>query len=158
MTNFSESGTVELALTPTTDDLWDLDGCFGPRYGPFGLSLARTFPWGAIAGPNRTDIIDRGDAYELVVELPGVPKDQVTIHLKGQELSIHAEPGAAGSESSERYVLRERRPSVYDRRFELAEPVAASTIEAKLDAGVLTVRIPKPKPVPEETIPVAGPA
>jgi HSP20 family protein len=158
MTNFTESGTVELALTPTSDDLWDIDGLFGRRYGPFGLSLARTFPWGTFAGSNRTDIIDRGDAYELVTELPGVPKDKVTVRLKGQELAIHAESGATGAENDEHYLLRERHQVVYDRRFELAEPVAASAIEAKLDAGVLTVRIPKPKPVPEETIPVAGPA
>jgi HSP20 family protein len=95
------------------------------------------------------DVVDQGDAVLLVADLPGVPAEaaEVTVHEGVLALSaLQKAPPAGAPFERKRYV----------RRFAVADTLDPDGIEAKLQDGVLTLRIPKvPKAAPR-TIAVAG--
>jgi len=87
------------------------------------------------------DIEEHDDAYVVEAELPGIDRKAVNIELVGNELTITGEI----KERERKGVLRRRTRKVgrFDFRVALPEQVDPDGIEAKLDEGVLTVRIPK---------------
>ena len=87
------------------------------------------------------DIEEHDDAYVVEAELPGIDRKDVNIELVGNELTITGEI----KERESKGVLRRRTRKVgrFDFRVALPEQVDPDGIEAKLDEGVLTVRIPK---------------
>jgi len=87
------------------------------------------------------DIEEHDDAYVVEAELPGIDRKDVNIELVGNELTITGEI----KERERKGVLRRRTRKVgrFDFRVALPEQVDPDGIEAKLDEGVLTVRIPK---------------
>jgi HSP20 family protein len=87
------------------------------------------------------DIEEHDDAYVVEAELPGVDRKDVNIELVGNELTITGEI----KERERKGVLRRRTRKVgrFDFRVTLPEQVDPDGIDAKLDGGVLTVRIPK---------------
>jgi len=87
------------------------------------------------------DIEEHDDAYVVEAELPGIDRKDVNIELVGNELTITGEI----KERERKGVLRRRTRKVgrFDFRVTLPEQVDPDGIDAKLDGGVLTVRIPK---------------
>ena len=89
------------------------------------------------------DIEETDDAWIVEAELPGVKRDDVTVELRANELEISGEV----KERERTGILRRRtrRVGEFDYRVTLPGAVDTANIEAKLDHGVLTVRIPKPE-------------
>jgi len=87
------------------------------------------------------DIEEQDDTSVLEAELPGVKRDDVNIEVVGNELSITGEI----KEKERKGALRRRtrRTGRFEYRVRLPEQVDASKIEASLDQGVLTIRVPK---------------
>ncbi len=122
------------------------------------------YPFAAVAGtrderslpflPALSDIEDRGQAYEIHTDLPGVPKDQIDIRVNGNVLSIRAESTQTTGSDGKSYVRRERTYQGFQRVFELPEPVLSEKIEAHYKDGTLRVTVPKANPVPERKISV----
>ena len=93
----------------------------------------------------RTDILDKGDHYELQAELPGFHKEDIQVHVDGNTLSISAEHKEEVNEEKENYVRRERRYGSFSRCFDLTG-VAADQISASYQDGVLKLALPKKGP------------
>jgi HSP20 family protein len=87
------------------------------------------------------DIEEQDDAYVLEVELPGVQREDVSIELGGNELMITGE--LKERERTGIVRRRTRRVGRFDYRVMLPSEVDAESIEAKMNDGVLTVRVPK---------------
>ena len=87
------------------------------------------------------DIEEQDDAYELEVELPGVKREDVNIEVVGNELSITGDIKEKERKGAIR--RRTRRTGRFEYRVRLPDQVDASKIQARLDQGVLTVRVPK---------------
>ena len=88
------------------------------------------------------DIEETHDAYLVEVELPGVDKGDIDIELAGRRLTVSGERKA-----KERVgILRKRERVVGKFRYDVTLPggVEAEGVEANLDGGILTVRVPKP--------------
>jgi HSP20 family protein len=87
------------------------------------------------------DIEEGDDAYVIEAELPGVKREDVNIELVGNELSISGEI----KERQRKGALRRqtRRTGRFEYRVSLPDQVNAEKIDASLDNGVLTVRVPK---------------
>ncbi len=97
---------------------------------------------GSLAAFN-TDVIDRGDHYELQAELPGFEKEDINIDLKNDMLTISASHKEESSENEKKnYVRRERRYSSYSRSFHV-EGLSPADIDASYNNGILEVRFPK---------------
>ena len=87
------------------------------------------------------DIEETDDAYVIEAELPGVKEKDVNIEHAGNEISVSGEI----KERERKGVLRRqtRRTGRFEYRVRLPEHVDGEKIDAKLDGGVLTVRVPK---------------
>ena len=111
-------------------------------FGGFGLQ-SPLITEGAGWAP-RVDVEEQDDAYVLEAELPGVKREDVNIEVAGNELSVTGEI----KEKERKGALRRRtrRTGRFEYRVRLPQQqVDASKIEAGLDQGVLTIRVPKPE-------------
>jgi HSP20 family protein len=108
-------------------------------FGGFGLSSPRLME-GTRWSP-MVDIEERDDAYVIEAELPGVKRQDVNIELVGNELAITGEIKERERKGAVR--RRTRRTGRFEYRVTLPNQVDAEKIEAGLDQGVLTVRVPK---------------
>ena len=114
-----------------------------------GDGMPDAMPWVPAVDLEETD-----DAWVVEAELPGVRKEDVNVEVRGSELSISGEV----KEREREGVLRRRtrRIGEFDYHVTLPGEADAEHIEARLDDGVLTVRIPKPEQARARRIDVAG--
>lgn len=108
-------------------------------FGGFGWAAALLAEPAGWAPP--VDIEETEDAYVVEAELPGVKREDVDIEVVGNELTISGEI----KEKERKGVLRKRTRRVgrYEYRVTLPDQVDPDAIDAKLNEGVLTLRIPK---------------
>ncbi|MCR5100790.1 MAG: Hsp20/alpha crystallin family protein [Butyrivibrio sp.] len=92
----------------------------------------------------KTDVLDKGDHFELDADLPGFKKEDISVDLKDDVLTISASHNENKDEKDEdgKYIRRERRSSSYSRSFSVAG-LKPEDIDAKYENGVLTVNLPK---------------
>ena len=88
------------------------------------------------------DICETAEALILTFDMPGVSKENVDITIDKGTLTI---VGKAEPEQVGQAVYRETRVGDYQRQFTLTEDVDAEHITAEMNAGVLTLKIPKPE-------------
>lgn len=88
------------------------------------------------------DVEEADDAWIVEAELPGVKEKDVELELHGSELSISGDI----EERKRVGVLRRkaRRVGRFDYRVSLPGVSDTEDVQATLDDGVLTVRVPKP--------------
>lgn len=98
----------------------------------------------------RTDVSDIGDAYKLEAELPGFKKEDISIDIKDERLTISAERKFENEDEKPNFVKRERYYGSYSRSFGL-EGINSDGIEASYVDGVLSLRLPKQMPVVPES-------
>lgn len=149
-----EGGRMSQQLTPerraeSRAGRWDPLGEFEQITERMQRMLDRTF--GGAAWPSRlleqdgwspvADVEEQDDGYVVQVELPGVKREDVTIELVGNELSITGEI----KEEKRKGVVRKqmRRFGRFDYRISLPDQLDPEKVDAKLKDGVLTVRVPK---------------
>lgn len=89
------------------------------------------------------DMVDRGDAYEISAELPGLDEKDVEIGLSNGNLSIKGEKKQEKEEREGDYYLSERRFGAFQRVFRVPADVDQDRIDASFRNGVLTVALPK---------------
>jgi HSP20 family protein len=87
------------------------------------------------------DIEEQDDTYVLEAELPGVKREDVDIEVVGNEIQITGEIKERERKGALR--RRTRRTGRFEYRVRLPDHVDASKVEADLDQGILTVRVPK---------------
>jgi len=98
-----------------------------------------------------TDIIDDEDRYLLEIELPGYHKEDIEVSLQTKYLTIKATPKTPEEgEVEKRYLRRERTLGEYSATFTV-QNIEAEGITVSYENGVLTVALPKKKPVEPET-------
>lgn len=81
------------------------------------------------------------DAYEVRVELPGVPKSGVKLDLEDNILTVRGERSSNVREGM-KALHRELSPLNYLLRLRLNTPVDEDKMNAKLEDGVLTLTLP----------------
>ena len=90
----------------------------------------------------RTSVYEMDDAVRIIMDIPGVSKDNLDIHFDRGELTV-----TATRETWDREKLKscycERFDGHYRRVFALDNTLDADKIDAKLAQGVLELAIPK---------------
>ncbi len=89
-----------------------------------------------------TDVYETADALTVVLELPGVTRESVSIELKEDVLRVEAKIDFAKYEGLEP-VYTEYNVGHYTRSFALSDAVDRERIGAQLADGVLTLSLPK---------------
>lgn len=97
----------------------------------------------------RMDVVDKGKAFEITIDLPGVKKEDIDITVEGAHVAIKA---ASTSEKEvkegDKLLHTERFATSYARSFELPAEVTEAGAEAAYKDGVLTLMLPKREPMP----------
>jgi HSP20 family protein len=98
------------------------------------------------------DIIDTGAEIKVVVELPGMVKEDITINATSDTLEISAESKTEKEEKEGEgeYVYRERGYASFKRVLTLPAEVIPEKTDATFSNGVLEVVMPKKEPIPAE--------
>lgn len=89
------------------------------------------------------DIFEETDAIVVQAELPGVKAEDVDVTVDNGQLTIEGERKFDKREDKGQWHRVESTYGRFTRTFALPKTVTAESIEANLDAGVLTVRLPK---------------
>lgn len=92
--------------------------------------------------PCRTDILDKGDHFELVADMPGFNKEDINIGIEGDQLVLSADHKEESKEDEKNYIRRERRYGTVSRSFDL-QGIDTDKISANYQQGVLDVSLPK---------------
>ena len=114
------------------DDLWrDLRG----RYNLLA---------GADESPMRIDVEEDDKAYTIRADIPGVSKEDISVDIAGNRVSILAETRREKDEKNGGRIVRsERYVGQQYRAFTLEQAVDDQAAVAKYDAGVLHLTLPK---------------
>jgi len=91
------------------------------------------------------DIYETSDGIALKVELPGVNKDDVSVEVKDNVLTLKGERLLDPEIKDEHYYRKERSFGKFNRSFSLQEPIKPDLIKAGFKDGVLTVEVPRPE-------------
>ncbi|MGE5338137.1 MAG: Hsp20/alpha crystallin family protein [Gemmatimonadota bacterium] len=92
----------------------------------------------------RMDVVDKNDRYEVLVDLPGVKKEDIQVAIEGNRVSIAAETKSEKeTKEGERLIHSERYAASYARSFELPAEVTEEGAEATFENGVLRLALPK---------------
>jgi HSP20 family protein len=89
------------------------------------------------------DVVETPERYEVRAELPGVKKEDVEISVENNVLTLRGERKFEKDEQKESFHRIERAYGTFVRSFTLPTRVNPEQVEAKFDAGVLTIQIPK---------------
>ena len=88
----------------------------------------------------RVNIIEQADTVTLEAELPGVPKDQVDVQVKNNELTI---TGHRVHTSEGQLRASERPRADFRRVFTLSRAIDQEKVDAHMENGLLTVTLYK---------------
>lgn len=118
-----------------------LRGRMNRLFTDFDRSWGMESGWGGDSWP-RVNIYDTGEALEVLAEVPGLGKDELSVKIQGNYLEIS---GSRKSDRPEGYAVHrmERGANSFSRSFTLPVDVNAEKVEASLKNGILTLRLPK---------------
>ncbi|MCC6905428.1 MAG: Hsp20/alpha crystallin family protein [Anaerolineae bacterium] len=82
---------------------------------------------------------------EIVVSamMPGVSPEDVEITFEGDILTIRGTVATRDEDESPNFIIREQFTGTFSRTLRLGVPVESEKIDASMENGILTVRVPK---------------
>ena len=99
------------------------------------------------------DVTDLGDKYIVLLDLPGIPKKELSIELQGTKLIVHGNKPSLHPNGAQT-VSSERQSGAFKRVFLLPTQVRSEGVSADLTLGVLRIEIPKAGDGSRTTIPI----
>ena len=94
----------------------------------------------------RTDITEKDGKYVLEADLPGFKKEDISVDIDNDCLTITAEhKSEEKEENADSYIRRERFYGSYTRSFNV-KGIDTEAITAAYNDGVLTLTMPKKEP------------
>ncbi len=94
--------------------------------------------------PFRMDVIENDKEYQVLAEIPGVKKEDISVTISGNEVAVSAEVKHEKDVKDGETVLRaERYYGKVQRAFTLGQEVDEATAQANYNDGVLELTLPK---------------
>lgn len=129
---------VSSSLSPLREMDEFFDRMFDLRRWMKAWPVAAEFEWRPA-----TDVIETDKEIVLKAELPGVKKEDVSVEIEGNTLTIKGERKEEKEEKGKKMHRVERFYGSFMRSFTLPENVDAKAIAAEMKDGVLEVHLPK---------------
>src|SRR5919106_591788 len=121
-------------------------------------------PWGYFPSTSRIgvqedevrvpvyDVVDRGNKYEVIVELPGIDKDNIRINAMDDSIEISAEQSQNKDERKKEFSYSQRTFSSFYCTVPVPTEILASEVTARSDnRGILRINLPKKMPTGQES-------
>jgi HSP20 family protein len=93
------------------------------------------------------DLSETPDAYIVELAVPGMKPEDLNVTIENGVLSISGEVKKSTEEQERNYHRIERRYGRFRRTITLPSTVRGDAIEAHLEHGILTLRVPKAEEV-----------
>ncbi|HEY5564167.1 MAG TPA: Hsp20/alpha crystallin family protein [Rhodothermia bacterium] len=128
------------------------------RYSPFGVRSPLFTDWNRFfdeflpvntesdtptTWTPRVDLSETESEFRILLDLPGMKKDDVTINFESDMLTISGERRDETSREDANYYRTERFYGRFSRSFTFPKAVEIDAIGAAFEDGVLTVKVPK---------------
>ena len=110
----------------------------------------------------KTDIKEMDNGYELIIDLPGFKKDEISIELENGYLTVSAAKGLDKDEEDKKgkYIRKERYAGSCQRSFYVGDNLTQEDIKGEFKHGILTLFVPKKEAKPaveqKKTIAIEG--
>lgn len=105
---------------------------------PFGDNARRLGQFRPVA-----DVIETEEDFLILVELPGLEREDVFLELHGKELALSGERRPPTASSGAAFQVMERSYGCFSRRFVLPEDADGAGVQAVMKSGLLHIRVPK---------------
>src|SRR6266567_1898440 len=102
------------------------------------------------------DLLERDDSFEIRAALPGVKPEDVEVTVQGERVTVRAEARGGEEQRGDNWLMREHRYGLMQRSITLPTPVSSDNAEARIENGVLTLRLAKVQGVQARRITVAA--
>lgn len=89
------------------------------------------------------DLTETEKEFVIRAEVPGVPRENLDVHLEGDVLMLTGHREKNIREEKENILWEEREAGKFMRNIRLPKAVEATKVEAVFNEGILTVRLPK---------------
>lgn len=100
------------------------------------------------------DVVENKDAFTVELELPGLRKDDISISLENNVLTIEGERKREHEEKDANVHRMERSYGTFLRRITIPTQVEADKIDAVFKEGILKIHLPKTETVKPKAITV----
>lgn len=136
--------TSLMRWTPTGDLVRDRFGrlfeeSFNEMLRPFGETEE-------VAGRNwmpPVDIRETDESVTLLLDLPGLKKEDVNVTLENNVLMVSGERRFEAKEKNDNYHRLERAYGTFSRSFTLSQTIQSDKVDANFEDGVLVITLPK---------------
>jgi HSP20 family protein len=93
----------------------------------------------------RMDVTENDREYQVLAELPGLKKEEISITINGNEVAVSAELKHENDvlKNGETVLCAERHYGKIQRAFTLGHEVDEATAQARYNDGVLELTLPK---------------
>ncbi len=110
--------------------------------------------WNGYGLTPAADVVESGDAFRVVLDMPGHDPKAIKIEVEKDTLTVQSERKFAEPEKGEVVHRSERACGAFFRSLALPVGVDATKVEARYENGVLTVVLPKREEAKPRTITV----
>ncbi len=110
---------------------------------PFASSSKRVAQFRPVA-----DVLESENEFQILVELPGLEREDVSLEAQGNELVVFGERKLSREAGDIAFQVMERSYGCFARRFTFPMDVEGRDIRASMKSGLLLVVVPKRAPEP----------
>ena len=93
----------------------------------------------------KVDVIDHSDKITIEAEIPGLGREQVSVDLEEDVLTISGLKHSRDEDTNLKYIRKELKRSSFKRSFKLGDNVDKENIGADFENGLLLITISKIK-------------
>ena len=125
---------------------------FDDFFKPWNEWLGNGGSWGKVLTVPPVNITENKEDFLVTVAAPGLKKNDFTIDVEGNMLTISSEKEENFEQREARYTRKEYSYTSFNRSFSLPEVVNQGKIEASYADGVLTVVLPKKEEAKKQSV------
>ena len=98
-----------------------------------------------------TDVIEEENSYKLIIDIPGIKKEDIKIELDNGYLKISTSSSSSSEEKDKdgKCIRKERYSGHSSRSFYVGDKIKHDDIKAKIENGTLILNFPKTKEKPQ---------
>jgi len=89
------------------------------------------------------DLVDEKDQYKVILEVPGINKEDIDISVTEDSVTIKAETKTEQKKEDKGYYYQERKYGSFQRSFRLPGEVIPDSAAAEYKNGILEIRLKK---------------